>query len=165
MSFFKNIYNSITKKKFNTKPVLDKEPDHLNFVEQYTFIDPRNVLIDYDSFSLCETTPVACETQENKSAFCQSFQIPTHIASEFINILKTKPKEQIQPKKMRTMSIIHTTKGRTIVVMPEFLPESKFKAVIWDATENENLKKIKWLLDTDLSINQAVINASKIYTK
>ena len=173
MSFITNIIDNVKSKFGKQSPVqhvsapTDQEtkkiPDQFDFMEHYTFIDPRKVMIDYDLFSLCSEVPVACETNEDiSSGFQTATPIPTKIALDFIHMLKATPAEKIEPKAMRTISIIHTKKGKSIVIMPDL--QFKTNVIIWDTSAKPGTKGT-WFLDTTPEINRAIVEATKIHTR
>ena len=167
MSFITDVVDAI-KSKIESKPMaparktLPKEPDQFEFMEHYTFVDPRKVMINYDLFSDCEKTPVTCETQNATSGFQEAKEIPTEIALGFINMLKKTPAKKIEPKALRTISIIHTQKGRNIVVIPDLEFKSPFLILDTSVKPNENGT---WFLDTTPEINRALVEAIKIHTR
>jgi len=166
MSFVTDIVDAIKDnmgdKQMPARKTLPKEPDHFDFMEHYTFVDPRKVTINYDLFSERPKIPVACETIETKSGFHETLQIPTEIALPFIHALEKTHAKKIESKAMRTLSIIHTKKGRTIVIMPDLKFKQAF--LIWDLSITPG-EKSTWFLDTTPEINKAVVEAIKIHTR
>lgn len=172
MSFIQNVMDNIKSNMgkaeakepvMETQTSLPKTPVKFEFMEHYTFVDPRKVMTNYDLFELCEKVPVACETDEDiSSGFYNCKEIPTKIALEFAHMLEKTPAEKIAPKAMRTISIIHTQKGKNIVIMPDLTFANP--VLIWDTSAKPGTRGT-WFLDTTPEINRAIVEATKIHTR
>lgn len=144
------------------------EPKY-SFVEQYTLLNPNTVMVDYNSWGLCDYTPVATEQGFDKnSGFSTAVNLRTAVILPFINALKQSKPEDIKPVKMRTISIVHLSKDEHIYILP-VLPIKNRDEKCWLYFVNDNSKTIDfkpgWSLKMTPEINRAIADQMKIYRR
>ncbi|MBR4475433.1 MAG: hypothetical protein IKP05_02010 [Alphaproteobacteria bacterium] len=133
-----------------------------NFVETYTVVDPKNLLINYAMFSACDMVPVVCEGYQSVGSYTAALRLPRDVVWGFLNDLTKLPAEITDEPENRTISIIHLTKDQRIVVMPDF--NTIKGAVIW-AIDNEKNGGPSWVCDITPEKNRAIVEQVKIHTR
>jgi len=132
-----------------------------DFVEQYTIVDPKRVLGNYEFWQMCETIPVICEeSPETSGGFRSGIQLPTNIVLGFLRLLNGMPAEKIADPKMRTISIIHLSKDQRVVIGPSPDPFKQLSFLTPDSVEQG-----EWVLHVTPATNRAIVEQLKIHTR
>lgn len=163
--------SKVFKKLFKKRAVADGSNNRMgavvprpkyDFVEQYTIIDPKRVLIDYGVFSLCGKIPVACEESAVSSCgFRQCIELPTNLVFSFLMELKDAPAETIINPKMRTISMVHLTPDCMIFIKPN-LQNPKMPTFY---RINSKGPRQDWVLYVTPEKNRAIVEQLKIHTR
>ena len=133
-----------------------------SFVEQYTIVDPKHVLMDYSLFELCETIPVLCESPApSGEVFPEGFRMRTDVVMGFLKTLEKMPAEKIADPKMRTLTIVHLSDAHRVVISPNFAEPKSVNFWLIDADKNSK----DWVLHVTPEKNRAIIDAVKIHTR
>ena len=133
-----------------------------DFVEQYTFINPRNVFMDYELFSLCKFVPVAYESGDKSSGFATCVQLETKYFLPFLRALKNAPVEISGKKEMRTVSIVNLKYGEKAYIFPSL--NGKNEVVIrFSHHDNEKHAKLPVSCFVSPVINRAIVAQAKVY--
>ena len=141
-----------------------KKPEY-DFVDQYVLVDPRNVLIDYSAFIMCNKIPVACETVESKtSTFKNCVHLPNQ--PEFANYLASltaADKKLIKNPIYRTISVVNLAPEKHVYILPDIknIKNPIFSVVFFDEPEKEK----DWFLYMTPVLNRASVAAAKTYTR
>lgn len=158
-----NLFNKISnKKETSEQPKQIKKPipqPGYDFIEQYTLVNPKNVFMDYNLWSMCKTLPVAIEGQESNTGFAQCVQLETKVLLPFIQNLKNAPAEISKKPEMRTISIVNMKHGAKAYIFPNLEKEQVY--IFTDLTEKQ--KKLPLSCFVTPEINRAIVAQSKIY--
>jgi hypothetical protein len=87
-----------------------------NMAVKYIIKDPKNVLIDYNSFSMCQEIPV-CLDDNGKSGWTESKVFPTAGFLNYLNALKESPLEFREIELARTITE-YDFAGKKVYVLP-----------------------------------------------
>lgn len=98
------------------KPVAAKKV--YDFVKEYTFVDPKNLLLDYECFASCETLPVACMSSENGLGWTETVQLPTEMVLPFLRKLKNTDYKKTYSVNMRKVFVVDLTHGKSVLITP-----------------------------------------------
>ena len=126
-----------------------------NFVEQYTLVNPRNVLLNYNVFSLCENMPVRYESKYG-DGWTECVSLPTQVFLGYLNALKHAPDIIVNDKKMRTISVVNLKNNRQLFILPNL--KSPKKPIY--AYEQGTLA-----FDVTPEINRAIVEQIKMFTR
>lgn len=173
MSFFKKITNKLAKQEqTNTvQPVLkeeNKKAQTFDFVEEYTLANPKKLIVDVNAWALCKKVPVACENGIEKSGWHKCVELNTSVMLPFINALNASSNEDIAPKAMRTISVVHITKDVDIYILP-ILPICKREEKCWfnwvdNTRQNPNHSFPRgWFFHMTPDIRKAIAAQVKVY--
>ena len=128
-----------------------------NFVQQYTLVNPKQMLVDNSLWSLCEQVPVAYEKEGASSGFVECVELPTEVVSGFLYELQRAPGNIVDNPVMRTVSVIALKNGKKMYILPN-LQSPK--------TPDIFLEKPKELaFHVNPEINRAIANQLKLYTR
>jgi len=134
-----------------------------DFVEQYTLVDPKNVLIDYSAFNMCKKIPVACEHIESTtSTFKNCVHLPNNKPfSDFLYQLTLCDKKQIKNPIFRTISIVNMAPGKQLFILPDIKNiRSPICVVNFDSGNTDD-----WVLYVTPEINRAIVDQVKMFTR
>ena len=162
MSFFKKLLNRKQPKPIE-KPTINNwvaEPSY-NFVDQYVVIDPKKLLINEESFALCNKIPVAYDYSPNNTGWHACAQLDTRIMLPFLRTLRQMPAEQISSVAMRTVSVINLDKDKRIYVLPDFREQKSASiGVVFDKGDER-----AWPLYMTPEKRHAIVEQLKIHTR
>lgn len=135
------------------------------FIDQYILADPKNVLINYSAFNMCGKIPVACETVESKtSTFKNCVHLPNQPEfTDYLTSLTTADKKLIKNPLYRTIYVVNLAQKKQMFILPDIknIKNPIFSVVFSDEPEKEK----DWFLYMTPTLNRAVIEAVKTYTR
>jgi len=160
--WFNNVHNRKHHTEYESVDEQLPTKSKYNFVETYTVVDPKHLLLNYALFSSCDMIPVACEGFQTAGSFTSALRLPRDVVWEFLNDLKSLPAKITNAPEMRTISIVHLSDNQRIVVLPDF--KEKKGAIVW-AIDNEKNGGLSWVFDITPEKNRAIIEQVKIHTR
>ena len=149
--------NNETKQK-QAQPAPIPQPGY-DFVEQYTLVNPKNLFMDYNLWSMCETLPVAVEGKESGTGFAQCVRLKTNVLLPFIQKLENAPTEVSKKQEMRTISIINMKHGAKAYVFPDLEKDQVYLLTVLEKKQ----KNLPISCFVTPEINRAIVAQSKIY--
>lgn len=150
----------LLQKRENGKNIAMK-PDY-EFIDRYILADPKNVLINYSAFGMCGKIPVACETVESKTSI--AFHLPNQPEfTDYLTSLTTADKKLIKNPLYRTIYVVNLAQKKQMFILPDIknIKNPIFSVVFSD----ESGKEKDWFLYMTPTLNRAVIEAVKTYTR
>ena len=156
----KDILKKIFSKKEKTeKPAAEKSlpKPMFDFVQQYTLVNPNQVMVDYSDWSSCKEIPVAYEKEGKSSGFAECVQLPTKIIGGFLYELQNAPGKIIDNPVMRTVSVINLKNGKKMYILPNLQSPKTPDIFI------EKPKELAFHVNPE--INRAIVNQLKLYTR
>ena len=126
-----------------------------DFVKQYTLVNPRKMLLDYNLFSWCENIPVKYES-ENSSGWSHCVSLPTQVFLGYLNALERAPDRIANDPKSRTISVVSLKNDRFLFILPNL--KSPKKPIY--AYEQGTLA-----FDVTPEINRAIVEQVKMFTR
>lgn len=129
-----------------------------NFVKQYTLVDPKKLMINYELFFNRNRIPVAYEERSRKEAFHSTILLPASVFAKYLVDLYNAPSEITDDPKMRTISIITLNNGQKMYMIPDLQTQK-------DPTLYLNLHDLPMAFNVTPEINRAIAEQWKIYTR
>ena len=130
------------------------------FVEQYTLVSPKNMMMDYELWELCKKMPVAYEIEGETHGWQPCVKLDTKIILPFLRELS---KIQLNiDKKTRTVSVIYLNKDKNkCLYVLQNLQKGKDASV---RVEYDDGNEKDWHLYMTPEIRKAVIEQMKIHS-
>lgn len=97
-------------------PAIETAPEFPDITVKYIIKDPKNVLVDYNSFSMCKEIPV-CLDNNSKSGWAESKVFPTTGFLNYLNALRESPLEFREIELARTITE-YDFAGKKVYILP-----------------------------------------------
>ena len=149
------LFKKNNKQQSSGKMTRDPRGPKCNFIKQYTLVNPRKMLLDYNLFALCENMPVKYES-ENGDGWSQSVSLPTQVFLGYLNALERAPDRIANDPKMRTVSVVNLKNNRQLFILPNLRTPKKPVYAYEPGTLG---------FDVTPEINRAIVEQIKMFTR
>lgn len=126
-----------------------------SFVKKYTLVDPKEVFLDYEYFSLCETTPTSIEGKPGED-FHRAIPFPTEVILPILRFLKKSPAEISKSPLYRTVYEIQLKNNETAYVVP---------SIKYTKCAELGVERKRVAFNVTPEINRAIIDCVKTFTR
>ena len=127
-----------------------------SFVKKYTLVHPKKVSIDYELFSLCETTPTSIEGKPGED-FHRAIPFPTEVILPILRFLEKSSDEISKSPLYRTVYEIQLKNNETAYVVPSI----EYKKCAELGIEERK----RFPFNVTPEINRAIIDCVKTFTR